>query len=288
MRRAGARFAVVAIAGVIGCAPAKVTSSAGRSLAPTRAAEPGFVSLLKGPDSQLLGAVGEVIRDSSRWHAVWGLIPRSNPLPPVPYVDFGREMLVMAAGPTGGPGDSVVIERVKETSTQLHVLVVAYQECSPAQQVTQPYHVVRVRRSAPKPVFESQFVRGPNCIPAEADQLKITRHPATGIVPLEPPDTVPSWAHADSSFAGPSQYIPLRFIRDIVGLEFRKEATQHERQRAVDLVSGTVIGGYPGIGIYLVQVDDPGDGSVIMRVAEMLRAMPFVASAGPNFEFGPQ
>ena len=125
-------------------------------------------------------------------------------------------------------------------------------------------------------------------MPTEPDQLKITRHPVTGIVPLEPPDTVPSWARADSSFAGPSEYIPLRFIKNIVGLEFRKEATQHERQRAVDLVSGTVIGGYPGIGIYLVQVDDPGDGSVIMRVVEMLEAMPSVSWAGPDFEFGPQ
>ena len=51
----------------------------------------------------------------------------------------------------------------------------------------------------------------------------------SSIVPAEAPDSVPSWARADSSFVGPSRYIPLRFIRNVVGVKFRKEATQSER-----------------------------------------------------------
>ena len=106
-------------------------------------------------------------------------------------------------------------------------------------------------------------------------------------MPAEAPDTVPSWARADSSFVGPSQYISVRFIRNIVVLQFRKEATQPQRQRAVDLVSGNVIGGYQNTGIYLVQVADPGDGSAIMRAAERLTALPFVSAASPDIELGP-
>ena len=108
------------------------------------------------------------------------------------------------------------------------------------------------------------------------------------VVPAEAPDTVPSWAVADSSYAGPSQYISARFIRNLVVLQFHKEATQPERQRAVDLVSGTVIGGYRSGGIYLIQVADPGDGSVIVRAAEHLNALPSVLAASPDVELGLQ
>ena len=243
MRRSGGWFAAVAIA-AIGCAPAKVNGTAGGDVVPSQAPdEPGFISLSKGRDSRLLGAVGEVIRDSSRWHAVWDLIPRSNPPPSAPYVDFGREMLLLAAGPTGGPGDSVVIERVTESSKTLQVRVTAYQQCSAAQMVKLPYHVVRVRRSARKPVFENRFVRAPHCMPADPNR-KISRFPAAGVVPAAP-DSVPAWVRADSNFTGPSAHIPVRFRKNILVVHFRREATQPQRQEAIDRISGTVVGAFP-------------------------------------------
>jgi hypothetical protein len=119
-------------------------------------------------------------------------------------------------------------------------------------------------------------------------QISKPGSPGVGVVPAEAPDTVPSWARADSSLLGPSQYISARFIRNIVVLQFRKEATQPERQQAVDLVSGKVIGGYRSTGIYLVQVADPGDGSVIVRAAERLTALPSVLAASADIELGLQ
>lgn len=98
---------------------------------------------------------------------------------------------------------------------------------------------------------------------------------------------MPSWVNADSSWAGPSSYIPVKFTKTIVVLQFKSEATQAERQAAVDSVAGTVIGGYNAAGIYLLQVSDPGDGSGIMRAVEKLEALPNVLGATPNVEFGP-
>jgi len=291
MRRSGGCFAAVAIA-AFGCTPAKVNSTTGGEVVPAKAPdEPGFVSLLKGPDSRLYHlAVGEVIRDSSRWHAVWGVISRVNLAPPAPYVDFEREMLVLVAGPTGGPGDSVVIERVTESSRGLRVWVTAYQQCSPLILVKAPYHVVRVRRSPRKPVFENRLVRGPQCMPADTNR-KISRFPAAEVVPAEAPDSVPAWVRADSNFTGPSAHIPIKFRNNILVVHFRREATQAQRQFAIHLISGVVVGGSnggTGNGMYLVRVADPGDGSVLVRASEHLKRLPYVSAASPDIEFGPQ
>lgn len=250
---------------------------------PAKVNELRFVGVSKEGNGGPSGAVGEVIRDSSRWQGVWGLIARTR----APYVNFEREMLVLVAGPRGAPGDSVVIERVTESSKELQIRVVAYQQCSPLMVVRQPYHVARVRISDRKPVFENLFVRGSNCIPAAPDRLKITRHAVSGVVPAQAPDTAPAWLDADSSFTGPTRYIPVRFIRNIVGLQFRDSATQAQRQYAIALVSGKVIGGYRTAGIYLVQVEDSGDGSGIMRAIERLESLPFVSGATPDIATSP-
>lgn len=112
---------------------------------------------------------------------------------------------------------------------------------------------------------------------------------ATGIVPAAAPDTVPSWVRVDP-LIGPSAYIPVKFRRNILVVHFRREATQTQRQAAIDMISGTVVGGTnrnTGNGFYLIRVADPGDGSGLVRAAERLKGFPFVSSAGPDIEFGP-
>lgn len=111
------------------------------------------------------------------------------------------------------------------------------------------------------------------------------------VVPAEAPDSVPAWVRADSNFAAPSAYIPVRFRRNILVVHFRRTATQAERQAALDLVSGTVVGGHSGRtgnGFYIVRVADPGDGSRLVEASDQLDALPQVTSAGPDIEVGPQ
>jgi hypothetical protein len=128
----------------------------------------GFVTLYKARDSDFIGTVREIVRDSARWGAVWDSSSnRRDPAAPLPEIDFERSMVVLAAGPRGGTGDAVLINQVTDSGTTLQVRVTAYQKCSPLQMVTRPVHLVRVRRSQRKAVFENRWVRGSNCIPID-------------------------------------------------------------------------------------------------------------------------
>ena len=132
------------------------------------------------------------------------------------------------------------------------------------------------------------------CAPAKVngtaggDNRKLSRFPAAGVVPAVAPDSVPTWVRADSNLTGPSAYVPIRFRKNILVVHFWREATQAQRQVAIDLISGTVVGGAggrTGNGFYLVRVADPGDGSVLVRASDRLKRLPYVSSAGPDIEF---
>jgi hypothetical protein len=113
----------------------------------------------------------------------------------------------------------------------------------------------------------------------------VTTAPAR--VPAEAPDTVPAWVVADSTQTGPTRYIPVRFTKNIIGVQFKSDATSSQRQSAIDAVFGRVIGGYRAAGIYLVWVQDPGDGSGIIGAVERLESLPFVAGATPDMATQP-
>jgi hypothetical protein len=61
------------------------------------------------------------------------------------------------------------------------------------------------------------------------------------------------------------------------------EQPRGQRQAAIDLVSGVVMGGHnrTGNGMYLVRVADPGNGSALTRASERLEALPSVSAASP-------
>jgi hypothetical protein len=90
-----------------------------------------------------------VIRDRTTWVALWArLVSDLQPAPPVPDIDFSREMIVVASmglRPTGG--FSIRIEGVYEAEGQLYVTV---RETSPGptcvtiQVLTAPVDVHRV------------------------------------------------------------------------------------------------------------------------------------------------
>lgn len=94
-----------------------------------------------------------VIRDQAEWSRVWSeLVSVIAPTPPVPAVDFERDMLVVAAmgtRPTGGY--EIRIEAVYRADDQLYVVV---EETSPAsgcivtQALTAPVAGVRIERSS--------------------------------------------------------------------------------------------------------------------------------------------
>src|SRR5690348_17069960 len=85
----------------------------------------------------------------------------------------------------------------------------------------------------------------PNTVTAvNMDILMITDFPAEQTVALKPPDTVAAWVHADTNIATGTDSTGGGFFKSIVKLRFRSTATLADRQLAVALVNGVVVGGW--------------------------------------------
>ena len=101
----------------------------------------------------------EVVGDEPTWARLWAEIHEGvTPAPPLPEVDFARNMLIAVAlgtRPSGGYG--IKVRSVTVRGERLHVSVL---ETCPARGarvttgLTQPVEVVRVPRLAQAPKFE--------------------------------------------------------------------------------------------------------------------------------------
>ncbi len=97
--------------------------------------------------------------------------------------------------------------------------------------------------------------------------------PPTFTVPALPPDSIPSWVLADTSIDN------NRYTKRVIDVLFKSTATQADRQAAIDLVGGTIIGGLPdetGDGYYIVQIADDGSGAQLDAAITQLVALPTV------------
>lgn len=98
----------------------------------------------------------EVARDAAAWSALWSRMTAGHhPATPAPAVDFGREMVLVAAlGQRATGGYSVRIESVADAGGELVARVVEQRpgpRCGTTQAVTSPADAVAVPRSS-KPV----------------------------------------------------------------------------------------------------------------------------------------
>jgi hypothetical protein len=93
-----------------------------------------------------------VIRDSTAWRQIWQQINRPFlPRPALPAVDFGREMIVVAAlGSRPNGGYDVVIESAEQDSAGIQISVrvaTPAAGCPVAATMTQPVDLARVPAS---------------------------------------------------------------------------------------------------------------------------------------------
>ena len=70
----------------------------------------------------------------------------------------------------------------------------------------------------------------------------------------------------------------------ILAVHFANGATLAEKQEAVDLIAGRVIGGVAVAdgGLYYIQVEGDGTIATIDSIAAVLRALPTISSAYPE------
>lgn len=107
---------------------------------------------------------------------------------------------------------------------------------------------------------------------------------ATPQVPPAAPDSLPAGLYDESNVRFGSACVTGPMLRGIVVVIFQQGATQAERQEAVDLVNGVVIGGVHAVeeleGSYYVRVEDDPDGQILCDAVEALNALPQVLFAG--------
>ncbi|MGH7717256.1 MAG: S8 family peptidase, partial [Gemmatimonadaceae bacterium] len=108
----------------------------------------------------------------------------------------------------------------------------------------------------------------------------------TDLVPAAAPTTFPREMYDRSNFVSdPGRTGNLFFVRNILVVMFKIGATQEERQAAIDLSGGEVVGGHrigPDDGFYIVYI--PGDGAGPLLAAQSaLRRLPQVISVTPEY-----
>ena len=112
--------------------------------------------------------------------------------------------------------------------------------------------------------------------------------PQRARVPAQTPDTVPAWVYDHAHWEEDSPLMSGTFLRNMVLVVFQAGATQPERQAAVDLINGEVVGGVRAFGdegFYFVRIADDGTAGPLFRAMGLLESLPQVSIASPELIF---
>ncbi len=133
--------------------------------------------------------------------------------------------------------------------------------------------------------YRAWNVHVPNTVTEVTMGLAIsTDFPAEQDVAITPPDSAPAWLSADSSSAESTYAIGHEFTKNAAIVIFSDASTLGDRQLAVALVGGKVIGGRrasSGSGAYYLWLPDDGTGVQIRAATNKLKALPQVILAMP-------
>jgi hypothetical protein len=153
------------IAGLALSASAFAAACAGAGPSSGSDAEQRVQPVISETQSGIATARREVIRDAASWARLWAEIHAGRtPMPELPAVDFGREMLIaVATGTRPSGGFSIQVTGVATRGDRLEVAVL--ERCPDSDAIvtmalTQPVEVVRVARLAQTPVFHDTRTGG--------------------------------------------------------------------------------------------------------------------------------
>jgi hypothetical protein len=147
-----------------------------------------------------------------------------------------------------------------------------------------PYHfydqIVQPQAVTPAKRWEIRIPRSVSAF--KFSLLVFTRYPGDPTVPEAAPDTVPESVYDTTKIVWSSNTLPAPFIRDLVLILFKPDATQDDRQAAVNRTNGVVVGGVRmgDDGFYVVRVPDNGTTGPVEQAISRLKMLPQVMYAG--------
>lgn len=97
-----------------------------------------------------------VVRDSAAWRAIWqrATRPQASP-PPMPEIDFNREMIVVAAAGRMKPGDVVHVDSIGVYRSTTVLTVRTITACQPFPYDAYPFEIISIpRRDGPVQFIE--------------------------------------------------------------------------------------------------------------------------------------
>ncbi|GLI40096.1 protease complex subunit PrcB family protein [Geobacter hydrogenophilus] len=155
-------FAIVSLVGCATAIPVQPPPAAFKVSVETVAKGVGGAYSEPGTDTQLVWPLIRVIAGQGEFSSFWNLLHRNvTPVPALPAVDFSRNEVVAVVDmvrPTGGY--SIEVKEVQEGMDGIWLTIIRRKPgegCFTAQSLTQPYHLVAIRKS------------GKRCIPNYVD-----------------------------------------------------------------------------------------------------------------------
>jgi hypothetical protein len=110
----------------------------------------GDISYYNYGDSGFTGA-DLLIKDERAWAWFWEMHTAGiEPQPPVPAIDFIREMVIVAIlgyQSSGGPGVTVLEVANEAPSRALHVVIGENENPGPLTVITNPFHIIKLKRT---------------------------------------------------------------------------------------------------------------------------------------------
>lgn len=105
-----------------------------------------------------------VVRDINEWQGVWDRATSTQrSRPPLPSIDFGREMVIVVGAGKMSPGDQIHVDSAGVRRGYFVAIVRIITDCRPVPAEVFPLEIVRVPRSDRTPAFTWKRERASNC-----------------------------------------------------------------------------------------------------------------------------
>ncbi len=219
-----------------------------------------------------------LLRDWTELGATWNCAVDANPANSVPDCPTQGWDMTNNGNGTYAPGKT---DRVKVSNGQTGVLRLGVTADVAAFLGGSQLHQGWVFRKT----SESQGGEAVIFSRESGSQPRLVVRVTTSVVPPVAPDSVPLaiWnaLHAPSNMAPGDARLTGPFPRNLVLVEFQPSASPSQRQAAIDLVNGAVIGGIRlgSDGWYYVQITDDGTTGPLWAAVDQLSALPYVRNA---------